>query len=129
MRDSPDQRVVEWLNAQPSESIWITSITVFEVRLGLALLPEGRRRHRLDEAFDQLIEEDLRGRMLSFDAAAAGEAAALAARRRQSGLNVDIRDTEIAGIALARRATIATGNLRHFQDLSVPVINPWATLR
>lgn len=129
MRDSPDQRVVEWLNAQPSESIWITSITVFEVRLGLALLPEGRRRHRLDEAFDQLIEEDLRGRMLSLDAAAAGEAAALAARRRQSGLNVDIRDTEIAGIALARRATIATGNLRHFQDLSVPVINPWATLR
>lgn len=129
MRDSPDQRVVEWLNAQPSESIWITSITVFEVRLGLALLPEGRRRHRLDEAFDQLIEEDLRGRMLSFDAAAAGEAAALAARRRQSGLNVDIRDTEIAGIALARRATIATGNLRHFQDLSVPVINPWAALR
>lgn len=129
MRDVPDRRIVEWLDAQPWESIWITSITVFEVRLGLALLPEGRRRRRLDEAFDQFIEDDLRGRILSFDAVAAGEAATLAARRRQTSLNVDIRDTEIAGIALARRATIATGNFRHFQDLSVPVINPWATLR
>jgi predicted nucleic acid-binding protein len=63
--------------------------------------------------------------VLVFDAAAALEAAMLAAARQSAGRPVDLRDTQIASIAAARRASIATRNLRHFQDLSVPVINPW----
>lgn len=63
--------------------------------------------------------------MLDFDSAAATEAAALAATRRKTGRPVDMRDTQIAGIALARRATLATRNVRHFQGLNVPVIDPW----
>lgn len=127
MRTAPDAAVVRWLDRQPAESIWITSITLFEVRLGLALLPRGRRKHALEAAFDQLLEEDLAQRLLDFDSAAAIEAASLAAARRKAGRPVDIRDTQIAGIALARRASLATRNVKHFQDLKVAVIDPWQT--
>jgi hypothetical protein len=50
----------------------------------------------------------------------------IGARRRAAGISIEIRDTQIAGIATARRATIATRNVRHFNDLDVPVVNPWA---
>jgi len=125
MQAEPHVRVIDWLDRQAPESIWITSITLFESRLGLALLPEGRRRQALEAAFERLLNEDLQNRVLGFDAAAALEAAMLAAARQRAGRPADLRDTQIAGIAAARRASIATRNLRHFQDLSVPVINPW----
>jgi predicted nucleic acid-binding protein len=125
MRTTPEAAVVRWLDLQPAESIWITSITLFETRLGPALLPKGRRRQTLESAFDRLLEEDLENRVLDFDSAAAIEAAALAATRQRAGRPVDMRDTQIAGIALARRATLATRNVRHFQDLNVTVVDPW----
>ena len=125
MQAMPDARVVAWLDRQSPESIWTTSITLFESRLGLALLPEGRHRQALEASFEQLLNEDLQNRVLVFDTAAALEAAVLAATRRRAGRPVDLRDTQIAGIAVARRASIATRTLRHFQDLAVPVINPW----
>ena len=126
MRDQPDATVADWLDLQPAESIWITSITLFEARLGLALLPKGRKRQALEGAFQRLLEEDLGGRVLDFDSTAAVEAAHLAAQRQKTGRSIDIRDTQIAGIALARRAALATRNIKHFQDLDVQVINPWA---
>ena len=123
----PDAAVVRWLDRQPAESIWITSVTLFEARLGLALLPDGKRRTTLASAFARLLEEDLQNRVLDFDTGAAIEAAELAARRQRAGRPVDIRDTQIAGIALARRATLATRNARHFADLKINVIDPWQT--
>ncbi len=125
MRASPDASVVAWLDRQPAESVWVTSITLFEARFGLALLPKGRRRQTLETSFAQLLEQDLQNRVLDFDSAAATQAALLAAVRQRTGKPVDIRDTQIAGIALARRATLATRNIRHFADLTVPVIDPW----
>lgn len=127
MRTIPEATVVTWLDRQPAESIWITSITLFEARLGLALLPRGKRRQTLEAAFARLLEDDLENRVLDFDAAAATESAALAADRQRAGRPVDIRDTQIAGIALARHAVVATRNVRHFSDLKVPVVDPWAT--
>jgi predicted nucleic acid-binding protein len=125
MRSAPDHAVVTWLDRQPAESVWITSITLFEARFGLALLPKGRRRLALEVAFGRLVEDDLENRVLDFDAAAAVSAAALAAQRRLAGRPVDMRDTQIAGIALARRATLATRNVRHFAHSNVPVVDPW----
>ena len=121
-----DKRVIAWLNEQAAESIWLTSITVFETRFGLALLPEGRRRSALEKAFAALLEEDLDGRVVAFDAPAATAAAKLAAERQKAGRPVDMRDSQIAGIALARRATLATRNRRHFEGLPTPVLDPWA---
>jgi predicted nucleic acid-binding protein len=128
MHTSPDPVVLHWLDQQPAESIWTTSITVFEVRMGLALMPEGRRQRTLMALFEQLLAEDLEHRVLDFDSAAATQAAMLAAQRQRAGRPVDMRDTQIAGIALARHAAVATRNVRHFADLAVPVINPWAGL-
>lgn len=125
MRTAPDPPVVTWLDRQPAESVWITSITVFETRLGLALLPQGRRRRALEAAFARLLEDDLENRVLDFDAAAATSAALLAADRQRAVRPADLRDTQIAGIALARHATLATRNVRHFADLKVPVVDPW----
>ena len=125
MRKDPEASVVAWVDRQPAESVWITSITLFETRLGLELLPAGRRRKTLQAAFARLLEEDLENRVLDFDSAAATEAATLAAERQRIGRPVDMRDTQIAGIALARRATLATRNVRHFADLKVPIVDPW----
>jgi hypothetical protein len=126
MRKVPEAPVVAWLDRQPAESVWITSITLFEARLGLALLPSGRRRTALETAFARLLKEDLENRVLDFDSAAATEAASLAAARQKIGRLVDMRDTQIAGIALARRATLATRNVRHFSDLKISIVDPWA---
>jgi predicted nucleic acid-binding protein len=126
MRTVPEAPVVAWLDRQPVESVWITSITLFEARLGLALLPSGRRRRTLEAAFARLLQEDLENRVLDFDSAAAAEAASLAAARQKTGRPVDLRDTQIAGIALARRATLATRNVRHFGDLKISIVDPWA---
>ena len=126
MHTSPDPVVLRWLDQQPAESIWTTSVTVFEVRMGLALMPDGRRQRTLMALFEQLLAEDLEHRVLDFDSAAATQAAALAARRQRAGRPVDMRDTQIAGIALARHAAVATRNVRHFGDLEVPVLHPWS---
>ena len=126
MRTVPDAHVVAWLDRQPAESVWITSITLFEAYLGLALLPSGRRRRTLEAAFARLLQEDLENRVLDFDSAATTEAASLAAARQKNGRPVDLRDTQIAGIALARRATLATRNVRHFRDLRILIVDPWA---
>lgn len=125
MQQQPDPQVVAWLDDQPAESIWLNSITLFEARYGLALLASGQRKNLLQERFEELLQDDLQNRVLLFDANAATQSAQLAADRKARGRLVDMRDTFIAGIALARRATLATRNTRHFDDLSVPVVNPW----
>ena len=127
MRSVPDAAVVRWLDRQPAESVWVTSITLFETRFGLALLPSGRRRQKLESEFDRLLREDLENRVLDFDSAAAAEAASLAAARQKSGRSVDMRDTQIAGVALARHATLATRNVRHFADLEISIVDPWVS--
>ena len=125
MLQQPDLAVVNWLDQQPAESIWITTITLFEARFGLASMPKGKRRTALEAAFALLLQEDLDNRILDFDRAAAMVAAELATDRKRAGKPVDMRDTQIAGIAISRRASFATRNVKHFRDLSVPVVNPW----
>lgn len=125
MRTVPDATVVAWLDRQPADSVWLSSVTVFEARFGIALLPPGRRRSALERAFESVLTEDLASRVLDFDSSAASAAAALAAERQAAGRVIDLRDTLIAGIALARRSTIATRNRKHFEGLDVPVISPW----
>jgi toxin FitB len=125
MRTHPDAVVVKWLDRQPADSVWLTSITVFEARFGLALLPKGRRRSGLERVFDRVLTEDLSNRVLALDSMAAVTAAQIAADRQRAGRVVDLRDTLIAGIAQARRATIATRNVRHFEGLDVAVVDPW----
>ena len=126
MRREADRSVVAWLDRQASESVWTTAVTVFEIRFGLELLEPGRRRRQLEDAFSRVLDEDFQGRILPFDHEAAQEAASLAAERRAAGKPVNFRDLEIAGIVSASRATLATRNTRHFVDLRIELIDPWA---
>ena len=125
MQTVPVPEVMAWLDRQPADELWITAINVFEVRYGLALLPAGRRRRALEAGFAALLEIDLRNRVLEFDRAAADSAADLAATRHLAGRPVDMRDTQIAGITVSRRARLATRNVRHFEELYGALINPW----
>jgi predicted nucleic acid-binding protein len=126
MQRAPDPVVVEWLDRQSSESVWTTTITVFEVRFGLELLADGRRRRLLEEAFAKALEEDFENRVLPFDTTAADIAGRLAAERRRAGRPVEIRDVQIAGITAARKASLATRNLRHFEGLGLSLVDPWS---
>ncbi len=125
MQKQPDTTIVSWLDGQPTESIWLTTITVFEVRFGIELLAPGRRRRRLDAAFETSLVEELGGRVLAFDQPAAETAARIAAELRTSGRPPEIRDVAIAGITAARSASLATRNIRHFENLGIPLIDPW----
>ena len=125
MQQTPEPRVVAWLDAQPTESIWTTSVSVFEIRFGLEAMAKGKRQRTLQEAFRLALTEDLSGRVLDFDVAAADEAAVLSARLRANGRPVEIRDVMIAGIVAARRGTLATRNTKHFQDTKIRLVNPW----
>ena len=126
MRRTPQREVIQWLDQQPRTSIWTTSITVFEIHFGLQILPAGKRRAGLMTAFEALLTDKIAGRIVPFDNAGAERAADLMAIRHRQGRPRDLRDTMIAGIAVAHRATLATRNVAHFADLSVPVVNPWA---
>lgn len=125
MRPVPEQRIISWLDRQPRLSVWTTSITILEIDYGLRIMPTGRKRSHLLAAFERVISEVLENRVGSFDTAAAQRAAELLAARRKAGKPIELRDTMIAGIALASHATLATHNTRHFADLAVPVVDPW----
>jgi predicted nucleic acid-binding protein len=124
MHVAPDGKVVAWLDRQPRASIWITSITVLEIRFGLQTMPGGKRRSALIQSFQELLDK-LDHRVVPFDVGAAEEAANLMASRQKNGRPGDLRDTMIAGIAIAQHATLATRNTAHFEDIAVPLVDPW----
>src|SRR5260370_31521575 len=117
MWSEPDPVVVRWLVGLPPESLWTTAIRVFEVRLGLEVLAAGRRRRLLEAAFAAALEEEFEGRVLPFDQAAAQAAGRIAAERRRAGRAGEIRDLQIAGIALARQSALPPRTLRPFEGL------------
>jgi toxin FitB len=126
MRQTADRQVIAWLDKQARTSIWTTSVTVLEIRYGLQILPPGKRRSTLMQAFETALTDQIVERIAPFDVVAAQYSAELMARRHSKGRPVDLRDTMIAGIALACHATLATRNTAHFGDPSVPVVNPWS---
>jgi predicted nucleic acid-binding protein len=125
MRQRPDTAVEKWLDNQSGILIWTTAITIFEIRVGIATMTAGRKQARLLEDFRQVIDLLIEERVAPFDEAAADATASLAARRQREGRPHELRDSMIAGIAVAHRATLATRNTRHFADLPVPVVDPW----
>ena len=125
MRREGEASVVAWLDRQPSESLWTTAITVFEIRCGLKILADGRRRRRMEDAFAEALQNEFGGRILPFDRAAAEASASIAAQQRRAGKTVEIRDIQIAGITMARRATLATRNVRDFENIGIVLADPW----
>jgi predicted nucleic acid-binding protein len=124
MLRSPDKPVVAWLDRQPVTSVWITSVSLFEIKYGLGIMPAGKRRDVLSSDFEELLGR-IGHRIAAFDGAAAEQASSLMASRKTHGRPREMRDTMIAGIVLARRATLATRNIRDFDDIPAAFVDPW----
>jgi predicted nucleic acid-binding protein len=125
MADDPEPRVIAWLDGIEPEALWLNAITVFEIKRGIDDLDAGKRKRALLAAFNALVIGDFNNRVLPFDLPAAIHAAQIDVDRERRGHPVGFADTQIAGIAVSRGAAIATRNVRHFDDLSIEVINPW----
>ncbi|MGP0100777.1 MAG: type II toxin-antitoxin system VapC family toxin [Solirubrobacteraceae bacterium] len=125
IRPKPDERVTEWLDSLDSAAVATTAITAAELLYGVARLPAGQRRERLDEAIRGLIEDDLEGRVEPFDAAAATHYAALVCERDNARRPISTADGQIAAICRKLGATLATRNTSDFQDTGVELFDPW----
>lgn len=130
MRPKPDAIVVEWLDRQKDESVWICSITQAEILMGLALMPEGKRKHGLMHVAAAMFDEDFAKRCLPFDSDAAKHYANIVSKRTRQGSPISVEDAQIASIAKANGLSIATRNLKDFSDIGgLVVLNPWQALK
>lgn len=125
MRAKPAPEVLAWVDAQPTSQLFISAITVAEILYGIARMADGKRKQSLLDVATLMFDEDFAGRILSFDSDAAVHYAGLAAESEAKGKVVDMADGQIAAIAALHDARVATRNVRHFDYLGVPVINPW----
>jgi len=125
MRPAPSSAVENWISGQPTASLFITAITEAELRYGVALLPDGQRQRGLFRQLEAMLEEDFTGRILPFDSSAAVAYARITATRRQAGRPITQADAQIAAIAAARGAIVATRNIADFEGCGVTLVNPW----
>jgi predicted nucleic acid-binding protein len=126
MRPAPNSGVVEWLDAFSDDDVWVSAITVGEIRLGLALLPEGRRKQILAEIAEQMFKEEFFEKCLPFDYQAAGEYAKIVSSRSRQGNPITVEDAQIAAIALVADLTLATRNTKDFLNIDgLKLVNPW----
>ena len=125
MRKLPATSVEQWLADQAPASLFISTVTEAELRFGVALLPDGKRREALAGRLDEMLEEDFAGRILPFDSAAAIDFAVIASARRRIGRPIAQFDAQIAAIARSRGASLATRNVGDFADCGIAVVDPW----
>jgi predicted nucleic acid-binding protein len=124
MRASPAPRVAEWMARERAANLFTTAITEAEILLGIAMLPDGRRKNEL-QAAAQRVFSLFASRILSFESTAASSFAAIAAGRRHAGLPINDFDALIASIARSRGMALATRNVADFEGTGVDLINPW----
>lgn len=121
-----DANVRAWLDTQAAETLYLSSITIAELLLGIAILPDGRRKTALDDNLRRRVLPFFEARILVFDVAAAEAYARLQARCRATGKAVAVADGYIAAIAIAHCLTVATRDTGPFVAAGLPVIDPWS---
>ncbi len=127
MRPQPDRNVLAWLDAQAAESLYLSTVSLAELLLGIESLPAGKRRKALAAALDEQIIALFGERILTFDLRAAEAYAGIVTRARRQGRPMAVADAQIAAIAASRRFSVATRDEAPFQAAGVPVINPWTS--
>ena len=125
LRSSPEKQVEAWLSVQDGAMVYFTAVGEAELRHGVAILPAGRRRALILDAIEGMLREDFRDRILPFDSNAASAYAVIAAERRAAGRPISQFDCQIAAIARAHGAVVATRNTADFEGCGIEVINPW----
>ncbi|MBN6739264.1 type II toxin-antitoxin system VapC family toxin [Acidithiobacillus sp. MC6.1] len=124
-RQAPNASVLDWIDAQSLETLYLSAITVAELRAGIALMPAGKRRDSLHESLEKRLLPMFANRVLSFDMACTSAYAELLAKSRAAGLAIETADAFIAAVALANGFMVATRDTSPFEAAGLEVINPW----
>ena len=124
-RKVPDTNVVQWLDEQLLETLFLTTVTVAELRFGISSLPVGKRQNYLSDNLENQIIPAFTGRILSFDMAASAAYADLMTKAQAAGLAIAMADGYIAAIAVANKMIVATRDVSPFEAAGLRVINPW----
>ena len=127
MRQRPDPRVQDWLDAQAIETLYLSTISLSALLLGIENLPTGKRRQALAAALGEQIVSLFDSRIVPFDVAAAEAYARVVIRARRQGHAISVPDGQIAAIAAARNLRVASRDETPFQAAGLAVINPWKT--
>jgi predicted nucleic acid-binding protein len=125
MGSAPNPRVLAWIDAQDFETLYLSAVTVGELRFGLSILPVGRRRDVLTEQLEKDTLPLFAGRILPYDLAASAEYARLLSGARAAGITINTADGMIAATADAAGFTVATRDTTPFTAAGVPIIDPW----
>lgn len=125
LRPTPATRVIDWLDQQPLETLYLSVMTVAELRAGVALLPVGRRRAQLHDAVETQLLPSFAGRVLPFDLACTSAYARVLAAAREVGCAIATADACIAAVALTHGLIVATRDVRPFRTVGLTLINPW----
>ncbi|NNH74080.1 type II toxin-antitoxin system VapC family toxin [Nocardia uniformis] len=122
---APDARVMEWLDAQTVETLFLSAVTVGELRYGIAAMPAGRRHDEYVEWLENCTLPVFSGRILPYDLAATAEYVRLMSTARAAGLAIGTADGMIAATAAATGFTVATRDTSPFEAAGVATIDPW----
>lgn len=125
MKESPSPNVITWLDQQEATDLFITSITIAEISYGLCVLPEGKRRNVLENAFNKTIKKAFKHRIFYFEESAAHYYGKIMGHRKKIGRPLSVLDGQIAAIALSQGALLATRNTRDFSDCDLELVNPF----
>jgi len=125
MKPKPSPQVLAWVAKQSASDLFITSISEAEIYYGVELVAAGKRRESLLADAEAVFAQDLAGQICAFDSAAARAFSRVAAERRAVGKPISHADAQIAAIARAHSAKVATRNVEDFKDCGIDVINPW----
>lgn len=125
MKKSAAIKVMTWIDRQEPTQLFVTTITIAEISYGISILPEGNRKHSLEEAFNKAIKNAFKHRILSFDESAAHMYGKVMGHRKKLGRPLSILDGQIAAIASAHGAAVATRNIRDFANCELDLINPF----
>jgi hypothetical protein len=125
MRPVPNAAVVAWLNGQDIQTLYLTAVSLAELRFGIARLDEGRTKADLSGRLNLMLEQVFQGRILPFTAATAQAFADRMAVARRNGRAVGFQDGMIAASVAASGFSIATRDTSPFEAMGLPVTNPW----
>jgi predicted nucleic acid-binding protein len=125
VRVKPEPRVMAWIEAAEETLLYLSVLTLGEIRKGLAALPQGKRRSRLETWLEVELRARFSGRILPIDAAVADRWGLLAANAKSKGQPLSAIDGLLAATAIHHNLTIVSRNISYFTSTQVPVVNPW----
>lgn len=128
LKPAPEPVVLEWLNAQDPETLYLTTVNLAELLAGVEVMPAGRRRTELNQSLIEQVMPLFEDRILSFDRKAAQVFARINASAQAAGNPISFADCAIAAIASARGFMLATRNVRDFKGTNIKILNPWSAL-